>query len=358
MSKFITYRNVMIFVLLLVTSAFFLSGCSLDEESEQITVTDMVGDSVTMKVNPTNVAVIARAAADMMIGFGLGDYVDGMYYSILDNPWVTVLYPAASNFHSYDYDESAELFLSREVDLVFAPEKHIAEKLRNAGVNAITVSLYGTPNYDSYLYTLSNIIKQIWPLSQQVIELWQGELEEALSEVSNAIDEANLSRRSVYYVRGDKDRGIGYTDTGFSLLETIYSTYFNMDYIGSTFTTNRPSAEEIMQRDPDVIVVGGIYQNKLLNDIQNDEPYNLLSAVSNNAIYNIPISFVMWEQNSIVLPLFVYDQANKLYSSLFNFDIETLTRESFERYFSITLTTQQIQYMLQGLGPQGTVMYE
>jgi iron complex transport system substrate-binding protein len=82
----------------------------------------------------------------MMIGFGLGENVDGIYYSILNNPWVGVLYPPSEDYYSYEYNESAELFFSREVDLVLAPEQYIAEGLRDSGINAITVSLYGTPD--------------------------------------------------------------------------------------------------------------------------------------------------------------------------------------------------------------------
>ena len=70
----------------------------------------MVGDTVTLKKNPQKVAVISRAAADMMIGFGLGDVVDGMYQSILENTWTSTIYPEVSDYHVYGYNESPELF--------------------------------------------------------------------------------------------------------------------------------------------------------------------------------------------------------------------------------------------------------
>ncbi|MDY0277824.1 MAG: hypothetical protein RBQ97_07045, partial [Acholeplasma sp.] len=138
-------------------------SCSKTETPTSVTVVDMVGDSVEVPINPKKVAVIARAAADMMIGFGLSEYVDGIYYSVLTNPWVELISPALNDLYSYDYNESAELFISRGVDLVIAPEKYIADDLRAAGVTAITVSLYGTPSYDSYLYYFSDMIKEIWP---------------------------------------------------------------------------------------------------------------------------------------------------------------------------------------------------
>jgi iron complex transport system substrate-binding protein len=66
----------------------------------------------------------------------------------------------------------------------------------------------------------------------------------------------------------------------------------------------------------------------------------------------------MFEQNSITLPIFIYDQANKLYPELFSFDIEKLIKNSFSTYFDYDLTDEQVDYMLTGLTPQGTNMYD
>jgi iron complex transport system substrate-binding protein len=131
-----------------------------------------------------------------------------------------------------------------------------------------------------------------------------------------------------------------------------------MTYLGRDFESNKPSAEEIMAQNPEVVVLGGIYQNKHIVEIESTEPYKFLDAVENNQILSIPVGFVMWEQNSIVLPLFIYDQANKLYPDLFDFDIVNLTKTSYESYFDVTLTNQQIEYMLNGLCPNGTQMYD
>lgn len=339
---------------LLVLSVFIMVGCdSQNEVDETITVVDMVGDEVTLKTNPKIVAVIARAAADMMIGFGLGEYVDGMYQSILDNSWTSVLYPEVSNFHSYDYNESAELFLSRGVDLVLAPEKYIAEGLRENGVNAITVSLYGNPRYEVVLFKIADLISEIWPGTKTKVNAWKTELNTAIEAVTSVLETKTLPEKTILYVRGDKDRGIGYTDTVGALVETFYENYFGLTYLGSQFESNKPSVEDIMLKNPDIIVVGGAYQNKIMQDIRMTEPQKLLDAVVNNRMYNIPIGFVMWEQNSMALPLFLYDQANKLYPEYFDFDIVSLTKANFKKHFGIDLTTEQVNYMLSGRSSTG-----
>jgi iron complex transport system substrate-binding protein len=341
-------------LVMLVFMVIVLIGCEeVQREDEMITIIDMVGDEVTLKKNPQNVAVIARAAADMMVGFGLGDVIDGMFQTVLDNSWTQVIYPNVANFHTYEYNESAELFLSRDVDLVLAPEKYIAEALRESGVPAITVSLYGTPRYSVVMYKIADLIAQIWPKTEPVVNQWKIELDTAIAAIDDVLGAIEIIPRSIHYVRGDRDRGIGYTDTIGSLVETIYEDVFGLTYLGSQFASNRPSIEDIMLKNPDIIVVGGAYQNKIILDIFNTEPQNLISAVVNQKVYNIPIGFVMWEQNSLALPLFIYDQANKLYPEYFNFDIPKLTQENFKRYFDIDLTEQQVLYMLQGRSATG-----
>jgi iron complex transport system substrate-binding protein len=341
-------------IMLVLFGLFVFYGCEQDSsEVEMITVVDMVGDEVTLKKNPQKVAVIARAAADMMVGFGLGDVVDGMYDSILDNTWTEVIYPGVTEYYAYGYNDSAELFISRGVDLVLAPEKYIAEALRESGVNAITVSLYGTPKYENVLYKIADLISQIWPETETKVNTWKAELSDAIEGVTTVLSQHTIQPRTIHYVRGDKDRGIGYTDTVGSLVETVYENYFGLTYLGNQFETNRPSIEEIMLKDPDIIVVGGAYQNKIMADIISTEPQSLLDAVVNDKMYNIPIGFVMWEQNSMALPLFIYDQANKLYPEYFNFDIETLTKANFKRYFDIDLTDNQIANMLNGRSSDG-----
>lgn len=343
-------------VLSLFTLTLGLLGCTPISEGDTVQVTDMVGSVVTIPKNPENVAVISRAAADMMIGFGLGESIDGMYESILDNTWTSVLYPGVENFYSYGYNESAELFLSRGVDLVLAPEKYISEALRESGVNAITVSLYGTPRYDVVLYKIADLISEIWPATTPKVSIWKTELNAAIEAVTAVLETKIIENETIYYVRGDKDRGIGYTDTIGCLVETFYEDYFGLTYLGSQFENNKPSVEEIMAKDPDIIVVGGAYQNKIMDDIRNTEPQMHLSAVTNDRMFNIPIGFVMWEQNSMALPLFVYDQANKLYPEYFDFDLVDLTKGNFKRYFDIDLTTEQVTHMLAGRTSDGETL--
>ena len=92
-----------------------------------VTITDMLGDTITIPKNPKKVACVSRTTYDLLVAFGLSDKIDGAYKNIYDNPWLYVIYPDAKNEYRYEYEENYETFLTRKIDLVFAPEKYIAD---------------------------------------------------------------------------------------------------------------------------------------------------------------------------------------------------------------------------------------
>lgn len=343
-----------------LTSIGAITACSALEKSEgqQVTVTDMVGTTITIDKNPQKVACISRTTYDLLVAYGVGDKIDGAYKGTLNNDWVPLIYPESQNHYVYEYNNSAELFLSRGVDLVLAPEKYIADDLNAHGVPALCVSLYGNPTFDNYVTFLSQLVTKIWDGDQikSKAAAWENKVNTAISDISTELAKHTLSQKKVFYVRGDKDKGIGYTDTKGSFTEYAYRT-LGFNFVGSTLTSNKPSKEEIMAQNPDIFVCGGQYQNKNIDLLKTDETYSTLDAVKNNKVYNIPIGFTAFEQLSVMTPIFFYDQANKIYPEYFSYDIHAMVKSSIKDYFGTELTNDQVSYMLNGLNPEGGSLY-
>jgi len=146
-------KSCLLLYLVMAILPFLLLACNNDKkESKTVTITDMVGDVVEIPKNPEKVAVLARSAVDMLVAFGLGEKITGVYYTIFDNEWAGILYPGINNYHKYDYNTTIETYFTHNVDLVFCPEQYLAENLREHGIPAVTVSQYGNPNYDNYVF--------------------------------------------------------------------------------------------------------------------------------------------------------------------------------------------------------------
>lgn len=346
-------------IMLAIISLGLLLGVSACQntlsEEKTITVVDMDGVSIEVKKNPTKVASISRTTYDLLVAYGLGDKIDGAYSGTLNNKWLSTIYPESKNHYVYGYQNSYELFIERGVDLVFAPERYIADELNERGIPALCVSLYGTPRFDEFVLFFSQLVTQIWDSAEvkRKAKVWENRVTKAVNEIQTELNKHSFGDRTLFYIRGDKDRGVGYTDTAGSFTEYAYKV-LGFKFAGSTFNTNKPSTEEIMALNPDVFVAGGIYQNKNIDLLKTTEPYMNLDAVKNNRVYSIPIGVTAFEQLSAMTPIFLYDQANKIYPELFSFDIPTMVKETILEYFGYQMTDTEVEYMLNGLAPDGT----
>ncbi len=352
-------KTLLPFVAMALASIGAFIGCSNNgNQQDQISVTDMVGNTITINKNPNKVACISRTTYDLLVAYGVGDKIDGAYKGTLNNSWVPLIYPESANHYVYEYNNSAELFISRGVDLVLAPEKYIADDLNAHGVPALCVSLYGKPTFDNYVTFLSQLVTKIWDgdTIKAKASAWENRVNAAINDIKAELAKHELTQKKVFYVRGDKDRGVGYTDTQGSFTEYAYRT-LGFDFVGSSLNTTNPSKEEIVEQNPDIFVCGGQYQNKNINALKTEEPYINLDAVINNKVFNIPIGFTAFEQLSVMTPIFFYDQANKIYPEYFSYDIPTMVKSTINEYFGTNVSDEQVSYMLSGLNPEGGPLY-
>lgn len=360
MKKWICRWVSVLLIFVSIITVTLSAGCA-ENNDDTIEITDMSGTVVEIPRSPKKIAAVSPSTGDLMIAFGLGELLDGTYFSTLDNPWATEIYPEAKNFYGYDYDNSVETFIMRGVDLIFIPEPATAQMLREHGLNALCVRQFAEDGYDDYVFYFSEMIRQIWGGDKAVsekIDMWQSDFTTALNTVKQTLDaHPEIQTQTLYYINGEKDRGLGYTDLGKSLLETVYKA-LKIDFICNRFESNRPSVEAVLEIDPDIISIGGIYQKKRLNELYSTEPWNQIKAVRENKVYNIPVGFVGFEQTCSASALFIYSQANQIYPDLFDFDLVALTQECLQKYFDYTLTDNAAQNLLDGYFKDGSFMIE
>jgi len=338
-----------------VIQSFLLLACNNNKkDNKTVTITDMVGDVVKVPKNPEKVAVLARSAADMLVAFGLGEKITGIYYTIFDNEWANILYPGIDNYYKYDYNTTLETYLMHKVELVFCPEQYLAENLREHGIPAVTVSQYGNPNYDNYVFYFADMIRQIWndEVIATKVETWKNGFTDICNQITNALTNVQTTK-TLYYVRGDKNKGITYTENSEKSVQNTICKYLKLEYASKNFTGSEPTAEAILQLNPDYIIVGGAYQHTIINAARINETWRNLSAFANNNVLNIGVGFVMFEQNGVELTVYLADLANKIYPEIFNFDVEGLLKETIKTYFGKELSDMDIYNMLHGFKRNG-----
>lgn len=92
------YRWVSVLLIFVsIITVTLLAGCA-ENNDDTIEITDMSGTVVEIPRSPKKIAAVSPSTGDLMIAFGLGELLDGTYFSTLDNPWATEIYPEAKIF--------------------------------------------------------------------------------------------------------------------------------------------------------------------------------------------------------------------------------------------------------------------
>jgi ABC-type Fe3+-hydroxamate transport system substrate-binding protein len=344
---------------MLICGVTTLSSCNTNssENPTTITVTDMEGTEVTISNDVDHVACISPSATDFMISFGLGDKIVGTYRSFTYNSWAIEMYPSAANYRAYSYSVSAEELLADEIDLVIIQDTENAESFRNAGIPVIGVHQYSpTGAFDDEVFDTARLIGDIFGGDAKIkADAWIKDVEDTISDIQNEIGITN-SEEPIYYVNGEKAKGLYYSDGGNSMISRIYDVA-NVRLATEKYevlNVHEVSDEEMISLNPYAIMIGGAYQNILSDELTTSEVWSNLDCNKEDRVYRIPVCMLGIENVSCETPVML-----KYTASLFNdydFDITVEVKENIKKYFDYELTDSDVQNMIRGLDKDGNDM--
>lgn len=345
--------------LLFVTMCFAFVSCGAQsQDSETVTVTDMEGTQVTIPTDVDKVACISPSATDLMIAFGLGDKIVGTYRSFMYNPWVTEIYPNAANFKCYSYSVAAEELLADGVELVIIQNTENAEAFRNAGIPVVAVHQYSTSGvFDEEVYEVAQILGDIFGGSAKLkADAWIKEVKDTIAEIKTAIGETN-SEKVVYYVNGEKQKGLYYSDGGNSMISRIFDVA-NVRLATEKYevlNVHKVSDEEMVALNPHAMLIGGVYQNYLMDMLDNSPVWSALECNQQGRVYRIPVAMAGIENVSAETPVMLKYIAS-LFNPAYEFDMNTELKANVKKYFNYDLTDSDVQNMCKALTKNGEVM--
>ena len=355
-----------ILILCFAMTAFcvmLLSSCSGTGgvgDDDMITVVDMEGTEVTIPKNVDTVACISPSATDLMIAFGLGDKIVGTYRSFLYNPWAAVIAPEASDYKPYSYSVSAEELLADGVDLVILQDTENAEALRNAGIPVVAVHQYSpTGAFDDKVYDTARLLGEIFGgEAKEKADVWIRDVESAIAEIRSVIG-TESSERTVYYVNGEKDKGLFYSDGGNSMISRV------LDIAGVCLATEQyevlnvhaVSDEEMLSLDPFAMLIGGAYQNNLMDELASSEIWSALACSRENRVYRIPVAMIGIENVSAETPVMLRYAAS-LFCDDYEYDLKAGLKENIRQYFGYELSDADVENMCRGLDSNGERMVD
>lgn len=317
-------------------------------------VIDMEGTKVEIPNKIDRVACISQSATDLMIAFGLGEKIYGTYRSFMYNTWVPILYPYAKNYKSYSYSVSAEELINDKIDLVLIQNTENIESLRKTNIPIIAVHQFTNDDeFDDEVYDIAEILKAIFPECKDKADYWINDVKKAIEDVRNNVKDSN---EVVYYINGEKAKGLYYSDGGHSMISRVLhiAGVKLATEMYSVLNVHKVSDEEMINLNPDAILIGGAYQNILSDELKNSSVWSNLDAYKNNKVYRIPVCMVGIENVSAETSLMIKHIAS-LFSD-YQFDIKSEIKKCIKYYFNYDLSDGDIENMSKGLDSNGQNM--
>ena len=280
-------------VLLTFTLVFSLVGCSNNEttakkEETKITLTDQAGRKIVLKEPANKLVSTYYISTYACLALGLSDNLVGIeqkadsrpIYSMVNSKLLEL--PQVGSMKGINIEAIADL----EPDLVILPLKlkDNADTLDDLGVKSIVVN----PESDELLLEMLSLLAKATGKDDQ-------------AKLLNSYYDDKIEKMEEY---GDSNKTV-YIGSNSAFLETAPGTMYQSKMIeiaggknvakdieGDYWTA--VSYETLLQLNPDIIIIPPAASYSV-QDVLNDSQLSSLTAIKNNAVYQMPKGIEEWD---------------------------------------------------------------
>ena len=216
-----------------------------------------------------------------------------------------------------------------------------------------------SPNgaFDEEVYEVAELLGDIFGGEAKIkADDWIKEVKDTITEIKTAIGETN-SEKAVYYVNGEKQKGLYYSDGGNSMISRIFDVA-NVRLATEKYevlNVHKVSDEEMIALNPHAMLIGGAYQNYLMDQLDNSPVWSALECNQQGRVYRIPVAMVGIENVSAETPVMLKYVAS-LFNPSYEFDMKTELKANIKKYFGYDLTDGDVENMCNALTKNGEVM--
>lgn len=253
-------------------------GVATDEVSYPLEITDSTGTVITIEAKPEKVVSISPAMTEMMFQLNLGDLL------VARTDYCD--YPSdASSVESIGtlFEPNVEKILALEPDVILCSaivSEDLLAKFKEANIPVVV--LYDDTKYDA-VYEIINTFGLIFNCTEETSKI-VSEMTTTVSDVEANV--ADKEKVTVYYAVSFGEYG-DYTATGETyinqMIELAGGENIAKDLVGWTI-----SLEEIVEADPDVILIG----TGMAELFSTTEGYKDLTAVKEGRVYEIDVNLL------------------------------------------------------------------
>ena len=354
-------KKLTVLLVLMLALMSLVVGCSQTGGSSERKVTDMTGAEVTLPAEVKSVINCWPSSNQIMITLGATDK-QSAYFATLQRPsftWMQIVNPAIAAEETktvgVNGSVTAEELLALEPDLVITANEDDAVAWREAGLNAMCMM------FNNYEGLRESVVKTGEALggdavarAEKYVEYLDGNINMVKDRLKDLKDE---DKPTVYYMDGQQGK-TPYLTSGNG---TIQEEWITM--AGGKLATDglfegmskEITPEQLLEIDPDYILVGGTNQAKVYDMLMNEKSLQGLKAIKNNHVYRIPQGTFQWCRFGSESALQVVWAAKTIHPDKFeDIDMKQMTIDFYKEYLDYDLSSEYADAILAGKsGPEG-----
>lgn len=251
----------------------------VEEATFPLTMTDVTGNDITLEAPPERIISLIPSNTEILFGLGLNDEIVGV------NDYDDFPAEAADKEKVGSTEFNIEQIIALSPDIVFAHESGIAS-LKGAieQLEAADVKVYVVANADNFNETYTTI-EQLGRATGK-----SSEAEKMIANMKTKTEEVQAKLKDVeskkVFVETSDEPEI-YTPGKNTFMQEMLDMIHAENIAADTSDWYKIDAEQIIAKNPDVIVVTYNYVPDILTKIPQRAGFDTITAVKNNAIVQV-----------------------------------------------------------------------
>ena len=319
------------------------------------TVTDLTGKKVTIKDNPSRIAIVPIPWASLTyLVDGDSSKIIGMNPSSKEAYDISILKDLAPNMKkvntafvdsdfNINYEELA--LLKPDIVVVWDFQNDAIEKLAKLKIPAVAIK-YGTlENVQEGIKLLGDILNK-QEKAQKLIN-YHKDTNKYLASKTKKLE--NIKRKKILYLINPQ-----LTVSSGNSVTNIMIDMAGGENVAKDITTggswSKVTMEQIIKWNPDIIILSN-FDKILPEDIYNNkfegQDWSKINAVKNKKVFKAPIGIYRWDAPSAETPLMIKWIAKVAAPEIFNdYDIRKDIKDFYLEFFNYKLSDEQLNFIL------------
>lgn len=309
-------------------------------------VKDISGNVVKVPVNVEKIATLWYANNQIVLMLVGADKIVATTDLIKNNKWFAHIYPRISSIPN---GVNGNKLVKLNPDIVIAADKNNKEELLKNGFTVLYPSFTNHADMKKSISIMAEVIGGDAPkIAKKFNEYFDGNLKRVLSKTDKI---AEVDRPKVLHIADGKN--LLKVDGTNTIIDEWIRVAGSQNAVSKAGNMLELNAEEIININPDVIIIGRAKAPEILKKLFENQVYAGTNAVKNKKVYVNPAGVFSWDRYGTKGALQILWAAKILHPDLFkDINIEAETKKFYKEFLHYDLSDKEVGYILNGLDPE------